>query len=99
MASGCLATSSSSSIQIGTKSSSTVLTGGALTEKNCARFLTEAGYGFEDRFLQKSPTRAILARMIKNLLAIYSKLDEPLKKYRLPRFIEILGCEQREEGL
>ena len=36
--------------------------------------------------------------MIKNLLAIYSKLDEPLKKYRLPRFIEILGCEQREEG-
>jgi hypothetical protein len=37
--------------------------------------------------------------MIKNLLAIYNKLDEPLKKTRLPRFIEILGCEQREEGL
>ncbi len=73
--------------------------GALLTEKNCARFLTEAGYGFEDRFLQKSPTRAILARMIKNLLAIYNKLDEPLKKTRLPRFIEILGCEQREEGL
>ena len=34
--------------------------GGALTEKNCARFLTEAGYGFEDRFLQKSPTRPSL---------------------------------------
>ena len=73
--------------------------GALLTEKNCARFLTEAGYGFEDRFLQKSPARAILARMIKNLLAIYNKLDEPLKKTRLPRFIEILGCEQREEGL
>ena len=73
--------------------------GALLTEKNCARFLTEAGYGFEDRFLQKSPTRAILARMVKNLLAIYNKLDEPLKKTRLPRFIEILGCEQREEGL
>lgn len=70
-----------------------------LTEKNCARFLTEAGYGFEDRYLQKSPTRAILTRMIKNLLAIYSKLNDPLKKVRLVRFMEILGCEQREGGL
>ena len=73
--------------------------GALLTEKNCSRFLTEAGYGFEDRFLQSSPTRAILTRMIKNLLAIYSKLDEPLKKVRLARFTEILGCEQREGGL
>lgn len=73
--------------------------GALLTEKNCARFLTEAGYGFEDRYLQKSPTRAILTRMIKNLLAIYSKLDDPLKKARLMRFTEILGCEQREGGL
>ena len=73
--------------------------GALLTEKNCARFLTETGYGFEDRFLQKSPTRAILARMIKNLLVIYNKLDEPLKKTRLPKFLEILGCQQREEGL
>jgi regulator of sirC expression with transglutaminase-like and TPR domain len=73
--------------------------GALLTEKNCARFLTEAGYGFEDRYLQKSPPRAILTRMIKNLLAIYSKLNDPLKKARLTRFIEILGCEQREGGL
>lgn len=73
--------------------------GALLTEKNCARFLTEAGYGFEDRFLQKSSPRAILTRMIKNLLAIYNKLDEPLKKTRLSRFIGILGCEQREDGL
>ncbi|MGE3816276.1 MAG: SirB1 family protein [Nitrospiraceae bacterium] len=73
--------------------------GALLTEKNCARFLTEAGYGFEDRYLQKSPTRAIVTRMIKNLLAIYSKLNDPLKKLRLVRFMEILGCEQREGGL
>lgn len=73
--------------------------GALLTEKNCMRFLTEAGYGFEERYLQKSPTRAILTRMIKNLLAIYSKLDDPLKKTRLMRFMEILGCEQREGGL
>jgi regulator of sirC expression with transglutaminase-like and TPR domain len=73
--------------------------GALLTEKNCARFLTEAGYGFEERFLQRSPTRAILTRMLKNLLAIYNKLDDPLKKIRLTRFVEILGCEQREGGL
>jgi regulator of sirC expression with transglutaminase-like and TPR domain len=73
--------------------------GALLTEKNCARFLSEAGYGFEDRYLQKSSTRAILTRMIKNLMAIYSKLDDPLKKSRLMRFTAVLGCEQREGGL
>ncbi len=73
--------------------------GALLTEKNCARFLTEAGYGFDDKYLQKSPTRAILSRMIKNLLAIYSKMDEPVKTARMYKFIEILGGEPREEGL
>ncbi len=73
--------------------------GALLTEKNCARFLTEAGYGFDDKYLQKSPTRAILSRMVKNLLAIYAKMDEPVKTARLTRFIEILGGEPREEGL
>ncbi|TKS58965.1 MAG: hypothetical protein EWM72_02617 [Nitrospira sp.] len=73
--------------------------GALLTEKNCARFLTEAGYGFDDKYLQKSPVRAILSRMAKNLLAIYSKLDEPVKTARLTKFIEILGGETREEGL
>lgn len=73
--------------------------GALLTEKNCARFLTEAGYGFDEKYLQKSPTRAILSRMFKNLLAIYSKMDEPVKTARLTRFIEILGGESREDSL
>jgi regulator of sirC expression with transglutaminase-like and TPR domain len=73
--------------------------GALLTEKNCARFLTEAGYGFDDKYLQKSPVRAILSRMIKNLVAIYAKADEPIKTARLARFIEILGEDQREGGL
>jgi len=73
--------------------------GALLTEKNCQRFLTEAGYGFDEKYLQHSPVRAILSRMIKNLLAIYSKLDEPLKKTRLNKFMEILGCEIKEGGL
>lgn len=73
--------------------------GALLTEKNCARFLTEAGYGFDERYLQRSPARGILSRMVKNLLAIYSKLDDPIRKMRLTRFLEILGCESREGGL
>lgn len=73
--------------------------GALLTEKNCVRFLTEAGYGFEDKYLQRSFPRAILSRMLKNLLAIYSKLDEPQKKMRFTRFIEILGCDSKEGGL
>jgi regulator of sirC expression with transglutaminase-like and TPR domain len=73
--------------------------GALLTEKNCARFLTEAGYGFEDKYLQKSPIRAILSRMIKNLLAIYTKAGDSVKTERLTKFIEILGGAPREEGL
>lgn len=73
--------------------------GALLTEKNCARFLTEAGYGFDDKYLQKSPVRAILSRMIKNLLAIYSKAGDSIKTERLTKFIEILGGAPREEGL
>jgi hypothetical protein len=37
--------------------------------------------------------------MIKNLLAIYAKLDDPLRQIRLTKFMEILGCEIREGGL
>lgn len=73
--------------------------GALLTEKNCARFLTEAGYGFDDKYLQKSPVRAILSRMIKNLLAIYSKSGDIGRTTRLTNFIEILGGGPREEGL
>jgi regulator of sirC expression with transglutaminase-like and TPR domain len=73
--------------------------GALLTEKNCQRFLTEAGYGFDERYLQHSAVRAILSRMLKNLLAIYAKLDDPLRQTRLTKFMEILGCEIKEGGL
>lgn len=64
--------------------------GALLTDKDCARFLMQAGYGFEERYLSKSSPRAILARILKNLIAIYSKLDESVKQARLTRFLEIL---------
>jgi len=64
--------------------------GALLTEKDCARFLMQAGYGFEERYLAKSQPRAILVRTLKNLVAIYHKMDEPMKESRLTRFIEVL---------
>jgi regulator of sirC expression with transglutaminase-like and TPR domain len=71
--------------------------GSLLTQKDCARFLEQAGYGFDERFLQKTPDRAILIRMIKNLVAIYNKLEDSRKAARLTRFIEILGLPEKDD--
>lgn len=71
--------------------------GALLTEKDCARFLMQAGYGFEEKYLQKSPTRSILIRTLKNLVAIYSKTDEPVKGSRLTRFMQVLDGGKRSE--
>jgi len=71
--------------------------GSLLTQKDCARFLEQAGYGFDERFLQKTSDRAILIRMIKNLVAIYNKLEDRRKATRLTRFIEILGLPDKDD--
>ena len=71
--------------------------GALLTQKDCARFLDQAGYGFDERYLQKTPPRSILIRMIKNLVALYNKMDDVTKATRLTRFIEILGLPEKEE--
>lgn len=67
--------------------------GALLTQRDCQRFLVQAGYGFEDRYLEPSSTRAILARMLKNLVAVYDRMNESIKRDRLTRFMEILGGE------
>lgn len=64
--------------------------GALLTEKDCARFLMQAGYGFEPKYLAQSSTRAILVRTMKNLVAIYQKVEETVKEARLTRFIQVL---------
>jgi regulator of sirC expression with transglutaminase-like and TPR domain len=71
--------------------------GALLTEDDCARFLEQAGYGFDERYLQKTPTRSILIRMIKNLVAIHNKAEEKTKAAQLTRFIEILGLPEKDE--
>ncbi len=72
--------------------------GALLSERDCARFLMQAGYGFEERYLKKSSTRAILVRILKNLIPIYNKLDEAVKGARLSRFIKILEIDKKDES-
>ena len=71
--------------------------GALLTEKDCQRFLMQAGYGFEDKYLQQSPPRAMLLRMLKNLIAVYAKMNEHVKRDRLTRFMDILGGSKSDE--
>ncbi len=71
--------------------------GALLTEKDCQRFLMQAGYGFEDKYLQQSSPRAMLLRMLKNLVAVYDKMNEHVKRDRLTRFMEILGGSKPDE--
>ena len=71
--------------------------GALLTQRDCARFLDQAGYGFDERYLQKTTARSILIRMIKNLVAIYNKMEDTSRAARLTRFIEILGLPDKDD--
>jgi regulator of sirC expression with transglutaminase-like and TPR domain len=71
--------------------------GALLSEKDCGRFLVQAGYGFEEKYLQRSSNRILLIRMLKNLIAIYSKLDDHVKAGRLNRFMQVLSGGQPSE--
>jgi regulator of sirC expression with transglutaminase-like and TPR domain len=71
--------------------------GALLTQRDCARFLDQAGYGFDERYLQKTTARSILIRMLKNLVAIYNKMEDTPRAVRLTRFIEILGLPDKED--
>ncbi len=66
--------------------------GALLTTQDCTRFLMQAGYGFDERYLEKSSPRAILIRSLRNLIPIYHKLDDTVKHARLTRFIQVLEC-------
>ncbi|MBM4124012.1 MAG: hypothetical protein FJ246_03515 [Nitrospira sp.] len=74
--------------------------GALLTEKDCARFLMQAGYGFEEKYLATSSPRAILVRTVKNLMTIYQKMDDVVKGTRLSRFMDILedGHDNEKKG-
>jgi len=71
--------------------------GALLTQQDCAHFLDQAGYGYDERYLRQTPARAILIRMMKNLVSLYGAVNDQANAVRLTRFIEILGLPETGE--
>ncbi len=65
--------------------------GQILTKEDCIHYLNNIGYGFNDSFLETTPPREILARMIRNLVLIYHQTNQQRKVDILERFISIVG--------
>jgi regulator of sirC expression with transglutaminase-like and TPR domain len=61
-----------------------------LQESDCKKFLTDSGFGFEPWYLEPSPNPLILERMLRNLLGIYQKRQEPHRVKRVNALMAIL---------
>ncbi len=68
--------------------------GALLTEKDCARLVEEHGVAFEHRYLEPCSHAQILARMLRNLIAIYETRQEATHSQRFRRLLTTL--ENRE---
>jgi len=64
--------------------------GVVLYQKDCAKFLQEYGVEFESRYLDPTPNEHILARMLRNLVAIYQNRDESNQADRFSRLLAII---------
>ncbi len=70
--------------------------GRLLTRKDCAQYLTGAGYYFKEEYIATSSSRDIVVRMLRNLVLIYSKQQDKLRVRQLTHYVEIL--QNREKG-
>ena len=61
-----------------------------LSQQDVARFLKEYGVEFEPRHLNPTPNEQILARMLRNLVAIYQKLGETTFAERFLRLLAFI---------
>ena len=64
--------------------------GALLTQKDCAKFLQEYNIEFEASYLEPIPNHHIIARMLRNLVAIYQKHDESKQVDRFHRLLSIV---------
>jgi regulator of sirC expression with transglutaminase-like and TPR domain len=65
--------------------------GGAfLSEQDCEQFITASGLDYDPQFLEKSPTRLILARMLRNLLSIYEREQQNPMTERIQALLQVL---------
>lgn len=61
-----------------------------ITQYDCMSFLTTAGYGFREEYLATATDRAILLRMINNLILVYAQMEDARKAEQLARYAEVL---------
>jgi regulator of sirC expression with transglutaminase-like and TPR domain len=73
--------------------------GALLREKDCEQFLTASGLDYNPQFLQKSPTRLILARMLRNLLSIYEREQQDHMTGRIQALLHILEEASTDDNL
>jgi regulator of sirC expression with transglutaminase-like and TPR domain len=64
--------------------------GRLLTKTDCANFLINSGYDFEESYLVATPNRTILSRMIRNLISVYTKQKEIRLAEHLGQLLAIL---------
>jgi regulator of sirC expression with transglutaminase-like and TPR domain len=64
--------------------------GRLLTKTDCANFLINSGYDFQESYLTTTPTRLILSRMVRNLMSVYTKQKETQQAEYLGQLLAIL---------
>ncbi len=70
-----------------------------LSRPECVQFMVEAGYPYQSDFLEGVGPRAILARMLRNLILIYVDRQEETLEKVLTQFLEALYPGRDLEGL
>ena len=68
--------------------------GTILREQDCEQFITASGLEYDPKFLEKSSTPTMLARMLRNLLSIYEQEPEEPMARRVRALLELLETEQ-----
>ena len=64
--------------------------GTILRAEDCEQYVTASGMAFDPRFLEKSSTSTMLARMLRNLLSIYEQDSKEQMARRVRSFLELL---------
>ncbi len=64
--------------------------GRLLTKTDCANFLINSGYDFQESYLAATPNRTILSRMVRNLMSVYTKQKETQPAEHLGQLLAIL---------
>jgi regulator of sirC expression with transglutaminase-like and TPR domain len=69
--------------------------GRLLSRKDCAQYLTGAGYYFKEEYIATSSSRDIIIRTLRHLVLIYSKQPHKPRVRQLTHYIELLRTPEK----